>query len=100
MHRFYARLVISNRPAHGFGSATSNQIAGLNPLNAMVCVCSTIAIILSFHRRNRQDVTEYSRGHVKHKNGIWRSLVARLTGGQEVVGSNPAIPIIFTLFCR
>ena len=25
--------------------------------------------------------------------GIWRSLVARLTGGQEVVGSNPAIPI-------
>ncbi len=24
--------------------------------------------------------------------GIWRSLVARLTGGQKVVGSNPAIP--------
>ncbi len=24
--------------------------------------------------------------------GVWRSLVARLTGGQEVVGSNPAIP--------
>src|SRR5690606_22934231 len=24
--------------------------------------------------------------------GLWRSLVARLTGGQEVVGSNPASP--------
>lgn len=24
--------------------------------------------------------------------GPWRSLVARLTGGQEVVGSNPAGP--------
>lgn len=24
--------------------------------------------------------------------GIWRRLVARLTGGEEVVGSNPAIP--------
>jgi len=27
------------------------------------------------------------------QHGIWRSLVARLTGGQEVVGSNPAIPM-------
>src|SRR5690606_2282877 len=26
--------------------------------------------------------------------GLWRSLVARLTGGQEVVGSNPASPTI------
>lgn len=25
--------------------------------------------------------------------GIWRSLVARYTGGVEVVGSSPAIPI-------
>ena len=25
-------------------------------------------------------------------NGLWRSLVARLTGGQEVAGSNPASP--------
>ena len=25
--------------------------------------------------------------------GVWRSLVARLTGGQKVVGSNPATPI-------
>jgi uncharacterized protein len=26
--------------------------------------------------------------------GVWRSLVARLTGGQEVVGSNPVAPIM------
>ena len=26
------------------------------------------------------------------KNGTWRSLVARLTGGQEVAGSNPVVP--------
>ena len=26
--------------------------------------------------------------------GMWRSLVARLTGGQKVVGSNPVIPIM------
>lgn len=25
-------------------------------------------------------------------NGLWRSLVARLSGGQEVAGSNPASP--------
>ena len=25
-------------------------------------------------------------------NGTWRSLVARLTGGQEVAGSNPVVP--------
>jgi hypothetical protein len=25
-------------------------------------------------------------------NGTWRSLVAHLTGGQGVVGSNPAVP--------
>ena len=24
--------------------------------------------------------------------GLWRSLAARLTGGQEVAGSNPASP--------
>ena len=28
-------------------------------------------------------------------NGAWRSLVARLTGGQEVAGSNPVAPTIF-----
>lgn len=28
--------------------------------------------------------------------GAWRSLVARLHGAQEVVGSNPAAPTIFT----
>lgn len=27
--------------------------------------------------------------------GLWRRLVARLTGGQEVVGSNPASPTTF-----
>ena len=26
------------------------------------------------------------------KNGVWRSLVARLTGGQEAAGSNPVTP--------
>mgnify|MGYP006877029458 FL=1 len=29
------------------------------------------------------------------RHGLWRSLVARLTGGQEVVGSNPASPTTF-----
>ena len=29
---------------------------------------------------------------VKNTFGVWRSLVARLTGGQEVVGSNPVAP--------
>jgi hypothetical protein len=27
--------------------------------------------------------------------GMWRSLVARLSGGQEVAGSSPAIPTLF-----
>ena len=27
--------------------------------------------------------------------GMWRSLVAHLTGGQGVAGSNPVIPTIF-----
>ncbi len=31
---------------------------------------------------------------IAHEYGIWLSLVERLTGGQEVVGSNPAIPIL------
>ena len=29
---------------------------------------------------------------VEFTDGLWRSLVARLTGGQEVAGSNPASP--------
>ncbi len=29
--------------------------------------------------------------------GLWRSLVARLTGGQEVAGSNPASPTLTSL---
>ena len=32
--------------------------------------------------------TELGREH----RGTWRSLVARLTGGQEVAGSNPVVP--------
>ena len=31
------------------------------------------------------------------KNGMWRSLVAHLTGGQGVAGSNPVIPTIFAI---
>lgn len=31
---------------------------------------------------------------------MWLSLVERLTGGQEVVGSNPAIPIFLLSFPR
>ena len=27
-----------------------------------------------------------------HRTGMWRSLVAHLTGGQGVAGSNPVIP--------
>ena len=27
-----------------------------------------------------------------HNNGLWRSLVARLSGGQKVAGSNPVSP--------
>ncbi len=32
--------------------------------------------------------------------GMWLSLVERLTGGQEVVGSNPAIPIFYAIIFR
>ena len=32
------------------------------------------------------------RRYVRRLVGAWRSLVARLSGGQEVVGSNPAAP--------
>ena len=32
--------------------------------------------------------------------GAWRSLVAHLTGGQVVAGSNPAVPTIFSLVAR
>ena len=35
------------------------------------------------------------RGGLGNKNGMWRSLVAHLTGGQGVAGSNPVIPTIF-----
>ena len=31
---------------------------------------------------------------------MWRSLVAHLTGGQGVAGSNPVIPTIFIVFCN
>ncbi len=31
------------------------------------------------------------------RSGMWRSLVAHLTGGQGVAGSNPVIPTIFTI---
>src|SRR5690625_4068953 len=31
---------------------------------------------------------------VREPHGLWRSLVAHLTGGQGVVGSNPASPTI------
>lgn len=27
--------------------------------------------------------------------GVWRSLVARTTGGREVAGSNPVTPILY-----
>src|SRR5690606_34012929 len=34
-----------------------------------------------------------ARSHTQPlKNGTWRSLVARLTGGQKVAGSNPVVP--------
>ncbi len=29
---------------------------------------------------------------------MWRSLVAHLTGGQGVAGSNPVIPTMFVMF--
>ena len=37
-----------------------------------------------------------SRGGFVNEYGMWRSLVAHLTGGQGVAGSNPVIPTIFT----
>ena len=36
---------------------------------------------------------KYFQVQFECRSGVWRSLVARLTGGQEVVGSNPAAPI-------
>ena len=36
-----------------------------------------------------------SRGGFVNEYGMWRSLVAHLTGGQGVAGSNPVIPTIF-----
>ncbi len=35
------------------------------------------------------------RGEAGESIGTWRSLVAHLTGGQGVVGSNPAVPTQF-----
>ena len=35
------------------------------------------------------------RGGFVNEYGMWRSLVAHLTGGQGVAGSNPVIPTIF-----
>ena len=40
-------------------------------------------------RRNRRWLTGRFSGR-----GLWLSLVERLTGGQEVVGSNPASPTV------
>ena len=35
------------------------------------------------------------RHRVRRADGTWRSLVAHLTGGQGVAGSNPAVPTVF-----
>ena len=37
-------------------------------------------------------VVEFSLLPAGSKNGWWRSLVAHLTGGQGVAGSNPVVP--------
>ncbi len=37
-------------------------------------------------------LSDASRYTIELINGLWRSLVARLSGGQEVVGSSPASP--------
>ena len=53
-------------------------------------------------RPHRQQISEgavrwvkvllVASGPLPRANGLWRSLVAHLTGGQGVVGSNPASP--------
>ena len=39
------------------------------------------------------------RHRVRRADGTWRSLVAHLTGGQGVAGSNPAVPTGFSNAC-
>jgi hypothetical protein len=44
-------------------------------------------------RRNRTSTLSETGVESRIYNGMWRSLVAHLTGGQGVAGSNPVIPI-------
>jgi hypothetical protein len=43
-----------------------------------------------------QNWIRYERPHV----GLWRSLVARPSGGRKVAGSSPASPTIATFFAN
>gem|GEM_PF-3389563 len=52
----------------------------------------------SFARSALLLVETNTESDLKEVIGTWRSLVARLTGGQEVAGSNPVVPI-FTTCC-
>ena|GEM_PF-4895394 len=47
--------------------------------------------ILNFRSLEIEEIICYT---YFRRSGAWRSLVARLTGGQEVAGSNPVAPTI------
>ena len=47
------------------------------------------------HETGSTPLQRCSRGGLVNEYGMWRSLVAHLTGGQGVAGSNPVIPTIF-----
>ena len=47
-------------------------------------------------RCGRVIIAKLFERELKSTNGLWRSLVAHLTGGQGVAGSNPVVPTSFS----